>query len=603
MSVVSSDPYHEVKTRLRDDYPFYANAYLRVVENQKVVPFRFRDEQQRFWDGLEAQRAEGRAMQALVLKARKIGFSTFTQGLIFQRVTQRPNHNALTIAQDKKTAAELIRMSELMYANLPDHPGLAFLKPPIANQRKSQEIIFGEPARNQTHRGALGLNSKIQIDTAKEFEAGRGHTFHSVHGSEVAFWPDLRRKLTSILNAVPQDDPDTMIILESTANGHNEFREMWVAAIEGRSEYLPFFSPWFHDDRYQRAFLSEEEQEAFKESVGSGPWGEDEPMLLEMGVSYEQLKWRRWMIENRAGSDLQTFQQEYPSTWEEAFATTGKHVFAPLLVKKLRTAVENDVKPAEVVVLKTTTTKPKRGRYVNVDVPTKWKEAEVPEHSLTDLYWRIWDRPEDKGQYVIVVDPASEDEATDGVPDWTAIEVWDHRKRLQVAEMQTRAEKDLVAEQVYLACLMYTVRPNRPLLVVEMTGGYGDFIVSRVYKEYGWNRMYRRKPTDPRRREPDSELLGFSTNRNTKPRLVDGMKERLREGTHGVRSLRVVEEMASYQRTKRGFGSAPGRHDDLLSASMIAHLVMQEVPVRPDRSPGSVVSIATKAIRNPQLGY
>jgi hypothetical protein len=156
---------------------------------------------------------------------------------------------------------------------------------------------------------------------------------------------------------------------------------------------------------------------------------------------------------------------------------------------------------------------------------------------------------------------------------------------------------------VYLACLMYTVRPNRPLLVVEMTGGYGDFLLSRVYKEYGWNRMYRRKPTDPRRREPDSELLGFSTNRNTKPRLVDGMKERLREGTSGVRSLRVVDEMASYQRTKRGMGAAPGNFDDLLSACMIGHFVMTEVPPRPDRSPGSVVDIATRALRNQKLGY
>jgi hypothetical protein len=36
---------------------------------------------------------------------------------------------------------------------------------------------------------------------------------------------------------------------------------------------------------------------------------------------------------------------------------------------------------------------------------------------------------------------------------------------------------------------------------------------------------------------------------------------------------------------------------------MIAHFLAQEVPVRPDRTPGSVVNIATKALVNPKLGY
>lgn len=604
MAVLEADPYADVKERLRTDFPFYAQNFLRIVDSQgKIVPFDLKAEQLRFWEALKVQRDRGEPMRAIVLKARKIGFSTMTQGLIFQRVTMNANHNARTIAHRTDASEVLMGMAEMMYAQLPDHPDLAFLKPPIGNQRKRSEIIFSEPARNQNRRGQVGLNSRIKIDTASEVEAGRSETLHSVHLSEAAFWPDLNRKLTSVLNAVPHDNPDTLVVVESTANGFNAFRDMWLAAESGESEYIPFFSPWFQDPRNQRR-LTEDQRAELETVVGSGPWGEDEPLLIELGCSLEQLAWRRWAIVNLSHSDLQKFHQEHPSTPEEAFATTGRHVFSPLLAKEVRSKAEVTDLAAESLVLKTAKTTPKRGRYISVDVPTRFDILRRPEHSRQDLFWKVWQRPEEKGQYIVIVDPASEEEATDGVPDFTGVQVIDHKTGKQVAELQTRAEKDLVAEQVYLICLMFEVRPNRPLLVVEMTGGYGDFIANRVYREYGYKRMYFREPTDPRRREPKSDLVGFSTNRNTKPRLVDGMKELLRERSDGIRSVRLAAEVGTYQRTKAGkTEAAAGAFDDLLMPYMIGQLVRQEVPARPDRSPGTVVDIATRHLRNPKLGY
>ena len=105
-------------------------------------------------------------------------------------------------------------MAELMYAHLPDiEDDELTLKPPIANRRRLKEIRFGAPDRftrfNERDVRRRPLD-RCMVDTAREFEAGRGHTFQSVHGSEVAFWPDLKRKLTSLLNAVDSDDPDTL---------------------------------------------------------------------------------------------------------------------------------------------------------------------------------------------------------------------------------------------------------------------------------------------------------------------------------------------------------------------------------------------------------
>jgi hypothetical protein len=461
----------------------------------------------------------------------------------------------------------------------------------------------------------------MMVDTAGEFEAGRGHTFHTLHLSEAAFWPDLKRKLTSLLNTVPQDDPDTMVLIESTANGHNHFRQLWVDAENGGNDYVPFFSPWFEDAKYVRGFLDAEERADFVENLGRGPWGDDEPELLRLisaqlkewtglddGVLYERtlqhLNWRRHAIENLAGRDLQIFNQEYPATPAMAFVVSGRHVFSPLAVQEARELCEKTDTDAAEIVLETTHRVLRRGRHIAVDVPTAFRERPRNERSRSDLYWRVWERPKPKGQYIVMVDPAQGEENTDGEPDFTGVQVIDHHSGIQVAEMETRADPDLVAEQVFLICMMFTVKPNMPLLAVEMTGGYGTSIVNRVWKQFDYKRMYFRTPIDPRRREHSSDLVGFSTDRHTKPLLVDGMKELVRQRTHGVRSLRVVKQMESYQRSKTGkTGAAPGSFDDLLMPYMTAQYIRVERPPRPDRKPGAVVSTAMRSIRNPKLGY
>jgi hypothetical protein len=72
---------------------------------------------------------------------------------------------------------------------------------------------FGEPdgfsGRNPRPRFGANQSSYV-VDTAKEFEGARGLTLQSVHGSEVAFWPDLKRKLTTLDNAIDFTDPNTL---------------------------------------------------------------------------------------------------------------------------------------------------------------------------------------------------------------------------------------------------------------------------------------------------------------------------------------------------------------------------------------------------------
>jgi hypothetical protein len=624
VAVVETDPYAEVKERLRTDFPFYASTQLKIIDRQKSIPFTLKPAQLRMWRALQEQRAAGRAMRLLCLKARKIGFSTEAQGIGLQRVTTRPNHNMLTVGHDSSTAQELFKIAEFMYAGLSDHEDMAFLKPAITHQRRQRELHFGEDSR-QRLKGTLGLNSSMRVDTANEFEAGRGFTFHTLLLSEVAFWADLKRKLTALLNAVPHDDLDTLVILESTAQGHNYFKELWDAAEAGRNDYVCFFSPWFEDEKYRRKFANRIERDEFEADLGAGAWGEDEPDLetliaesvrawcVELDLEkpsdadlwtrvLEHLHWRRWAIENLAGGDLQTFNTEYPSTPAMAFSVASKNVFAPLALQKARRLAEVTDPDARELVFTTTKTQLRRGRHIAVDVPVAYETRERRAQARTDLFWRVWEDPKPKGQYIIEVDPAQDEENTSGEPDWTAVVIIDHHTGQQVAEMRTRSDKDLVAEQVYLICLHYTVKPNLPLLVVEMTGGYGHSLVNRVWKDYGYRNMYFRDPIDPRRREHSNDLVGFSTDRHTKPLLVDGAKELFREESHGLKSLLIVGEAEAYTRMKGGKTAAGGgAHDDLLTSWMVAQYVRQVKPPRKDRPRGAVT--ITRGVRVPTFGH
>ena len=535
--------------------------------------------------------------------------STWTQGKMIQRTTQRPNHRALVVAQDRKTGGELFAIGETMYAYLPVPPMVPEdwqVKPPLANQRRSSELFFGEEGRRSRALGHLGLNSSLRVDTAGEFEAGRGFTLHSLHVSEIAFWPNITRKLTSLLNAVP-DEPETMVVIESTANGHNHFKTLWDAAEAGESDYIPVFVGWHEEPSYMKPFLTEMEREEFIATIGTGPYGEDEPDLqARFGCTPEQLNWRRHAIRNRAQGDLRIFHQEFPAEPDEAFLATGRQVFSTAIVSRIISELREDPPEAEHGSLNPTGWFTKKTRGGDVQVPTGVELAESPDDPARVAKWTFYEHPiteatEDRkvGQYIVAADVAGGEEDETGQSAWHALQVIDHRTRIQVAEYRSRIDPDLFSLEAYLVALYY----NRAWLAVETTGGWGAPIARRVWREYGYNRMYFRKSLE-RKKEKQEDRLGWDTNRVTKQFLESTATELLREGSHGIRSIDLSREMLTYVRNARG-GTGPesGKFSDLLMAWMIGQQVAGEIPLRPERRPGELVSAAGRAIRDTVTGY
>lgn len=590
----------DVADRLRDDFAFYAPVCLKIIgTDQKLTAFQPKPAQMRLEAAAMAQQEAGRPIRLLVPKARKEGVSTWAVGKTVQRVTQRQNHNAICVAQDGSTAGELLHMAEVMHANLPDSEQFA-VKPPIANRSRKKEIVFGTRARSTRDSGDMGLNSRLTVDTAQEFEAGRGFTYHTVHASEAAFWPDTKRKLTALLNAVP-DDIGTMVVLESTSNGYNHWRTLCYQAQNGESDFTMVFLPWFEEPQYARGFLSQQERLEFLETVGTGPYGAEEPDLLTIhGCTLEQLNWRRWAIANRAQGDLRVFHQEYPSTLDQSFGSTGSGVFNADHIMRARKQIELEDAPALGSFVATSHT-PWQTKFGVVHIPQKpvWnKTAAGP--------WRCWVdlseiKPED--QFVIAGDPAGEEQTMDSSElAMHAAQVIDHRTGRQIAELEMQGDADLFAEQLFLAALTF----NRAWIAVETTGGYGLSINRRIHKDWRHPFVYRRRSMDSTRADSDEQhRFGFDTNRATRQMLIDGAIELLREESHGIRSVPLIHQFSTFVRNTKGKPvPAPGERADLLFSWMIAQHAREEFPIRSHGTNGSgTVNTSTHRVRYSRAGW
>jgi hypothetical protein len=578
-----------VRKRVIEEFPFWAENFAKIVDKQgNLIPFKLKAGQLELDQQLEAQRAAGKPMRAIVLKARQLGFSTYTQGKLIHRCTLRERFDAVVVAQDKKTGGKLYRMGERMYANLPED---AELKPAIGAHRRSQNLHFVGDGNWQ--RGEAYPDSTYLVDTAGEFQAGRGGTYRGIHASEVAFWDQIETKLTSLMAAVPSD-PETLFIMESTANGYNAFKDRWDEAVEGRSGWIAFFWPWWKDEEYALPFASATEKEAFQVGDQNIPYAEEEhDLAAHHELSLEQLHWRRQVIAGDYGGDVRVFHQEYPSTAEEAFIATGQKVFDPYRVQQLLVRVEltDPKRPTpetpgpligDFVAASTAPQVDRSGNNIQVPDKALWVPRESGTQNPT-APCRLW-MPQDEHEreeflhgkeFIVAADLSGGNTETTRETDYHAIQVIDHRTREQVAEYRSRIEPEEVARILLLVALYF----NEAWVAPERTGGFGRPIIRILYRDFHYMRIYR-----PRKAESTKDSLelrlGFDTTQRTKPELVAGMAGLLKEAEDGIKSRLLANEIRTYTRNENGSTEAePGKYDDLLMAYMIAQQVARERPL------------------------
>ncbi|MEG2679041.1 MAG: hypothetical protein RR949_03810 [Oscillospiraceae bacterium] len=506
----------------------YTEGLLKIrTKASEIVKLRYNGPQNKLYAAIKKQRDDGRPVRVIILKARQMGFSTLVEALIFWASATKGNVDSLILAHKEDATANLFRMSKTFYNNLP-RP----LRPAL-KASNGQELNFDRPTR--APEGTPGLNSRIKCATAGGDGVGRSDTLKNVHMSEFAFWPGNKMETYSgIMQAVP-DLADTMVVIESTANGYDEFKDLWDAAVEAwdrgeRDGMMPVFFAWWEMEEYRRT-----------PERGFTPTAEERELAETYKLDEEQLAWRRWCIKVNCGGDLNKFHQEYPASPDEAFIATGDCVFD----KEMLVCRREQVKDLEQ----------ERGRFT----------YDYDGLKLTNIRWEpdehgeitIFTKPEPGRPYVVGGDTAGE-----GSDSFTG-QALDNITAVQVARLKHKYDEGVYARQMYCLGIYY----NKALLAIETN--FSTFPVQELSR-LGYPNLYNREVPDTYTGKL-KKSYGFQTNAQTRPVLVAEFVEMAREAIETICDRETLGEMLTFVRNDKGRPEAEsGKHDDLVMAYGIA---------------------------------
>lgn len=503
----------------------YIENCLKIkTKSGTVVPFRLNDAQRKLYAVAKRQQDAGKPVRLIILKARQLGFSTLTEGLIFHACATRKNVNALIVAHREDATANLFRMSKLFYDELP-----APVKP-MLRASNAQELVFENPSKLRSEREARpGLRSRIRCATAGGRGIGRSDTLQCVHLSEYAFWPDgadgKASTLAGILQAVPSL-PGTMVVIESTANGFEDFKERWDAAVAGENDFEPVFFAWFENPDYSMPVVP-----------GTEWTPEERDLKAAYQLTDEQLQWRRWCIANNCGGSLDMFRQEYPASPGEAFLHSGTGVFDN---EQIVLRLERLPSPAG------------RGEFTDGE----WTESETGAITLYEL-------PEEGVPYVIGGDTAGE-----GSDYFTAIVINNVSGRIAAKLRQKYSEPEYV-RQIYELGRFY----NDALVAIETN--FSTYPVMKL-QEMEYPNQYSREREDTYTRQM-RKSYGFRTDRQSRPRAIANLVEVFSSHPEWFTDRELLEEMLTfcYNEDHRPEALA-GKHDDLVMGAAITYAVRHQ---------------------------
>lgn len=503
----------------------YIENCLKIkTKSGTVVPFRLNDAQRKLYAVAKRQQDAGKPVRLIILKARQLGFSTLTEGLIFHACATRRNVNALIVAHREDATANLFRMSKLFYDELP-----APVKP-MLRASNAQELVFENPSKLRSEREARpGLRSRIRCATAGGRGIGRSDTLQCVHLSEYAFWPDgadgKASTLAGILQAVPSL-PGTMVVIESTANGFEDFKERWDAAVAGENDFEPVFFAWFENPEYSMPVVP-----------GTEWTPEERDLKAAYQLTDEQLQWRRWCIANNCGGSLDMFRQEYPASPGEAFLHSGTGVFDN---EQIVLRLERLPSPAG------------RGEFADGE----WTESETGAITLYEL-------PEEGVPYVLGGDTAGE-----GSDYFTAIVIDNVTGRIAAKLRQKYSEPEYV-RQIYALGRFY----NDALVAIETN--FSTYPVMKL-QEMEYPNQYSREREDTYTRQM-RKSYGFRTDRQSRPRAIANLVEVFSSHPEWFTDRELLEEMLTfcYNEDHRPEALA-GKHDDLVMGAAITYAVRHQ---------------------------
>lgn len=245
-----SSPYAKAKLFIEDE--------LTIIDKTGTeTPFKLNPIQSKF-----VAEATGKD---IILKGRQMGFSSFILASFTKDFIFKDNSLSVVVADIADNALDLLARVKWYIKAFENANGT---KVPLKYNSKYE-------LQNAAN------NARYIIGTAENTEFGRSKTITNLHFSEAAFYKHFEKLLAGAGTALV---PNGKFVIETTANGFNDFKTFYNDSEIGETDFTAHFYP--SQDFYSHEFLLKE-----KKRLG------------------------------------RLFDQEHPSSAELAFITSGETYF------------------------------------------------------------------------------------------------------------------------------------------------------------------------------------------------------------------------------------------------------------------------------------
>lgn len=538
------------RCRIRHDFEFWCSQCVTIKDktSSRNIKFTLNAPQRRVLDKLEAMRLARQPIRMIMLKARQWGGSTLVQiYMAWMQIVHHKRWNSLICGHLKDTSATIKGMYARLLTNYPD------------SFTEGEEMRFKAFERSRNVSEITGRDCLVTIGSAESQEAIRGFDIAMAHLTEVAFWRNTPQKSPdNLIRAVGGSValvPDSVIVLESTANGvGNYFHTEWLRSKAGLSDKVAVFVPWYEIEIYRRPVDDIMALWHQLDSYERNLWN-------NCGVTLEMLHW--YHCKRREYTSHTLMKAEYPSNDIEAFALSGRMVFDASLLDVVRRDCRIPESTGDIQGDATGGKQCLRGLHF---VPA--------ENGLL----KVWRKPDSVARsvdrYIVAVDVGG----TSDKADFSVIAVVDRfapcGKPEIVAQWRGHLDHDLMAWKAAQIAQWY----NQALLVIESNtletaaAKSPESPDGRSAREYILSRIGRAYPNLFSR---SNNRRGFNTNVSTKALGVYELMRYVRDGLYVEHDSDAIDEMSWFEMKNGGsFGAIAGKHDDIVMTRAIAFLAM-----------------------------
>lgn len=367
----------------------------------------------------------------------------------------------------------------------------------------------------------------------------------------MAFWKDGISGVQAGLGEALTKD--AIQIFESTANGYNEYKDLWDSGQWGNCFY-----EWWLTKEYQIDFESKNKENWFKEKVKtSSDWifQRCKWLLEEKGLSWGQIYWYYNKYKGYINKDL--IKQEYPCTPDEAFLASGACIFDKEIIIRRKEYLKREYEKNP----------PKKGIFL-----FEWNNPEAKDFIKDNTIRFI----EDKSGYITIYEDAQKgypyviggDTKGEG-SDFFAATVVNNVTGKRCATLNADMDPETYAHQMYCLGKYY----NYALIGIEINF---DLYPVKELERLNYHRQYIRQHYDSMTNTYQKKN-GWKTDGNTRPLIISRETTLIRDNIDLFNHIEFLNECLTFIKDEKGRPDAEaGKHDDILFSDMIAEAIREQ---------------------------